>query len=69
VCEAREADVGHGAASDVRIHISHIASGECLAKVDCHADSRWAVTALSYNEARGDLVVGDEAGRIRIWSN
>jgi hypothetical protein len=53
----------------VAIHISHIATGECLARADWHAHNRLTATAISYNDSRGDLVVGDEGGKLHIWSN
>jgi hypothetical protein len=40
-----------------------------MARVDWHAHNRSSVTALSYNDIRGDLVIGDEHGRIQVWSN
>ena len=42
--------------------------GECLAKVNWHDRNNQCVTAISYNEVRGELVVGDEIGCIWIWS-
>jgi len=53
---------------DVKIHVSHISTGECLAKVNWHDRNNQCVTAISYNEVRGELVVGDEIGCIWIWS-
>jgi hypothetical protein len=55
--------------SKVAVHISHIATGECLARVDWHQHNRLAPTAVSYNDIRGDLVVGDEGEKLHIWSN
>jgi len=70
LCESRRAsDRPRDQRSKIAIHVSHIASGECLARVDWHAHNRSTVTALSYNDTRGDLVVGDEHGRIHVWSN
>uniref|UniRef100_A0A7S0JI92 Cilia- and flagella-associated protein 43 n=1 Tax=Calcidiscus leptoporus TaxID=127549 RepID=A0A7S0JI92_9EUKA len=51
------------------IHVSHISTGECLTRIDWQVVDKSPVTALSYNEERGDIIAGNELGHIQIWSN
>jgi len=53
------------------IHVSNILSGKCLARIDQHAakHDRSHITALCYSEDSGDIITGNELGRIQVWSN
>ena len=52
------------------IHVSSIKSGKCLARIDRQAThKRSLITALCYSEETGDIITGDENGRIQVWSN
>jgi len=53
----------------VTIHVSHISTGKCLARIDWHAVNAAEITSLSYNEERGDIIAGNANGQIQIWSN
>lgn len=56
-------------ATEVAVHISSILTGQCLSKIDWKSAGADPVTALCYNEERGDIVIGNEAGVLQIWSN
>jgi len=49
------------------VHVSSILSGKCLARVDQQGAKH--ITALFYSEDSGDIIAGDEDGRIQVWSN
>ena len=53
----------------VAIHVSHILSGECLAKIDWKSAGAASLTALHYNEERGHIITGNTQGMLQVWSN
>ena len=54
---------------NVAIHVSHILSGKCLAKIDWNSSGAANLTALYYNEERGDIITGNTQGVLHVWSN
>merc|ERR1712194_142140 len=57
------------AAGRVSIHVSHILSGRCLAKIDWKSADPSNLTALCYNEERGDIITGNTQGLLHVWTN
>jgi len=53
----------------VSIHVSHIITGQCLTRINWQEACDSPITALTYNEERGDIIAGNELGHIQIWSN
>ena len=53
----------------VAIHVSHILSGKRLAKIDWKSAGSANLTALYYNEERGDIITGNTHGVLQVWSN
>jgi len=53
----------------VSIHVSHILSGRCLAKIDWKSADPNNLTALYYNEERGDIITGNTQGVLHVWTN
>lgn len=53
------------------IHVSNIISGKCLARIAQQPGSHDLshITALCYSEDSGDIITGNELGRIEVWSN
>jgi hypothetical protein len=56
-------------AGKVSIHVSHILSGRCLAKIDWKSADPNNLTALYYNEERGDIITGNTQGLLHVWTN
>jgi len=57
------------ATGKVSIHVSHILSGRCLAKIDWKSADPSNLTALCYNEERGDIITGNTQGLLHVWTN
>ena len=66
LCEDRIAAPGE---QRVSIHVSHIPTGRSLTRIEWQTVDPSPLTALSYNEERGDIIAGNEKGQLQIWSN
>ena len=53
----------------VSIHVSSILTGKLLARIDQRALlDRANITALAFSEETGDIITGNEQGRVQVWS-
>ena len=71
LCEESDGGDSHRqrGAERVSIHVSHILSGRCLAKIDWKSADPSNLTALYYNEERGDIITGNTQGLLHVWTN
>ena len=51
------------------IHVSNVHTGKLLARIDQRLlHDRANITALCYSEETGDIITGNEQGRVQVWS-